>query len=123
MKMLVNKLVHYDLDLYSETLDNGLIINIVPLKNVNNIYATFSTKYGSIHDEFIPIDSDDYYKVPMGVAHFLEHKMFEQENGKDPFSVFLKNGTDANANTSNYKTTYLFIGPNKFKENLEFSKK
>ena len=87
-----NKLKQFDLDLYSEVLDNGLLINIVPKKNVNNIYVTFSTKYGSIHDEFIPIDSTDYYKVPMGVAHFLEHKVFEQEDGIDPFSIFLSNG-------------------------------
>lgn len=118
--MKKNKLVQYDLDLYSEILDNGLEINVVPMSNVNNIYVTFSTKYGSVHDEFIPIDSLDYYKVPMGVAHFLEHKVFEQEDGIDPFSIFLANGADANANTSNYKTTYLFSGPTNFKENLEY---
>ena len=115
-----NKLKQFDLDLYSEVLDNGLLINIVPKKNVNNIYVTFSTKYGSIHDEFIPIDSTGYYKVPMGVAHFLEHKVFEQEDGIDPFSIFLSNGADSNANTSNYKTTYLFSGPSYFEENLNF---
>ena len=118
--MKKSKLLQYDLDLYSETLDNGLLVNIVPMDNVNNIYVTFSTKYGSIHDEFIPIDSLDYYKVPMGVAHFLEHKVFEQEDGVDPFTVFLTNGADANANTSNYKTTYLFSGPSNFEKNLEY---
>lgn len=118
--MKKNRLISFDLDLYSETLDNGLRINVVPKNNVNNIYVTFSTNYGSIHDEFIPIDDDKYYKVPMGVAHFLEHKVFEQEDGIDPFSTFLSFGADANANTSNYKTTYLFSGPTNFKENLEF---
>lgn len=120
MIMNKNKLKQFDLDLYSEKLDNGLLINIVPKTNVNNIYVTFSTKYGSIHDEFIPIDGKNYYKVPMGVAHFLEHKVFEQEDGIDPFSVFLSQGADSNANTSNYKTTYLFSGPSNFKENLNF---
>ena len=114
------KLKQFELDLYSQTLDNGLLINVVPKTNVNNIYVTFSTKYGSIHDEFIPIDKLDYYKVPMGVAHFLEHKVFEQVDGVDPFTIFSKNGADANANTSNYKTTYLFSGPTNFKENLNF---
>lgn len=114
------KLKQFGLDLYSQTLDNGLLINVVPKKNVNNIYVTFSTKYGSIHDEFIPIDKLDYYKVPMGVAHFLEHKVFEQVDGIDPFTIFSKNGADANANTSNYKTTYLFSGPYNLKENLNF---
>lgn len=118
--MKKNKLLQFDLDLYSETLDNGLRINIVPKINSNNIYVTFSTNYGSIHDEFIPIDSDKYYKVPMGVAHFLEHKVFEQENGKDPFEVFSESGADSNANTSNYKTTYLFSGPSNFEKNINF---
>lgn len=120
MSMKKSKLKQYDLELYSKTLDNGLLINIVPKKTVNNIYVTFSTKYGSIHDEFIPIDRDTFYKVPMGVAHFLEHKLFEQKDGIDPFTVFSTNGADANANTSNYKTTYLFSGPNNFEENLNF---
>lgn len=120
MTMKKNKLKQFDLDLYSDVLDNGLLINIVPKNNVNNIYVTFSTKYGSIHDEFIPIDGKKYYKVPMGVAHFLEHKVFEQSDGIDPFSVFLSNGADSNANTSNYKTTYLFSGPSNFNENLNF---
>ncbi len=118
--MKIKKLKQFDLDLYTETLDNGLLINIVPKNNVNNIYVTFSTKYGSVHDEFIPIDSDEYYKVPMGVAHFLEHKVFEQEDGVDPFTVFSTNGADANANTSSYKTTYLFSGPTNFEDNLNY---
>lgn len=115
---MMSKLVGFDLELFSKTLDNGLLINVVPNKNLNNIYVTLSTKYGSIHDEFIPIDGIDYYKVPMGVAHFLEHKVFEQEDGIDPFVIFSENGADANANTSNYKTTYLFSGPTNLKENV-----
>ena len=118
--MKKNKLLQFDLDLYSETLDNGLRINIVPKKNSNNIYVTFSTNYGSIHDEFIPIDSNEYYKVPMGVAHFLEHKVFEQKDGRDPFEIFSESGADSNANTSNYKTTYLFSGPSNFEKNINF---
>ncbi len=109
----------YGLNLYSEKLDNGLEINIVPNSKVNNIYVTFSAKYGSIHDEFIPIDGKKFYKVPMGVAHFLEHKVFEQEDGVDPFTVFSSYGADCNANTSNYKTSYLFSSPTNFKENME----
>lgn len=114
------RLKQFDLDLYSETLDNGLLINVIPKTNVNNIYVTFSTKYGSVHDEFVPIDRGDFYKVPMGVAHFLEHKVFEQEDGEDPFTMFSSNGADANANTSNFKTTYLFSGPSNLSDNLNF---
>lgn len=118
--MKKSRLKQFELDLYSETLDNGLLINVIPKPNVNNIYVTFSTKYGSIHDEFVPIDRKNFYKVPMGVAHFLEHKVFEQENGEDPFTRFSSNGADANANTSNFKTTYLFSGPSNLSDNLNF---
>lgn len=115
-----SRLEQFGLDLYTKILDNGLMINVVPVDNVNNIYVTFSTKYGSIHDEFIPIDDTQFYKVPLGVAHFLEHKVFEQEDGTDPFSFFSSNGADSNANTTNEKTTYLFSGPNNFKENINY---
>ena len=59
-------------------------------------------------------------KIPDGVAHFLEHKMFEQKDGKDPFTFYSERGCDANANTSNYKTTYLFSGANSFADNINF---
>lgn len=109
-----------DLELYSETLENKLEIYIVPMKNVNNIYVTFSTKYGSNDIEFIPINENKMKKFPLGIAHFLEHKMFEQKNGVDPFSFFSERGCSANANTNQTKTTYLFSGPNFLQENLEY---
>lgn len=108
------------LDLYTETIDNGLEIYIIPKKDCNNIYATFSTKYGSNQDEFVPINSKKMKKFPLGIAHFLEHKMFEQIDGTDPFEFYSERGSDANANTSNYKTTYLFSGPEFFKENINY---
>lgn len=108
------------LEIYEEKLENGLEIYIIPKNNCNNIYATFSTKYGSNNDEFIPINEKKMKKFPLGVAHFLEHKMFEMEDGTDPFEIYSNNGADANANTSNYKTTYLFSGPDFFKENINY---
>ena len=108
------------LTLYQETLDNGLNIFIVPMENVNNKYVTFTTKYGSTINEFIPLGEKDYIKVPNGIAHFLEHKMFEQEDGLDPFSFYNKNGADINAYTSFYGTTYHFSGVSNFKENLNY---
>ena len=108
------------LELYQEKLDNGLEIYIIPKNNCNNIYATISTKYGSNIDELVPIKSKKMKKFPLGIAHFLEHKMFEMEDGTDPFEIYSNNGADANANTSNYKTTYLFSGPQYFKENLNY---
>ena len=108
------------LELYEEKLDNGLEIYIIPKNNCNNIYATFSTKYGSNNDEFVPLGEHKMKKFPLGIAHFLEHKMFEMEDGRDPFEIYSNNGADANANTSNYKTTYLFSGPEFFEENIKF---
>lgn len=114
------KFEHLDLDLYSEKLDNGLEIYIIPKKNVNNIYATFSTKFGAVDSEFKPNGKDEIIKVPDGVAHFLEHQLFNQEDGVDPLSFFTSNGASGNANTSYYKTTYLFSGTSNFKANLTY---
>lgn len=109
-----------DLDVYHEVLDNGMNIYIIPKENVNGYYVTFSTRYGSIQDEFVPIEKKDMVKVPMGVAHFLEHKVFEQKDGVDPFTFYSERGCDANANTSNYKTTYLFSGTNNLSDGLNY---
>ena len=89
-----------DLDLFYEKLDNGLEIFVLPKTNVNNIYVTFNTKYGSNISEFKPTDKNKMIKVPLGIAHFLEHKMFEQEDGSDIFSFYSERGADCNANTN-----------------------
>lgn len=116
--MIKKSLEKLNIDVYEDTLKNGLSLYIVPMKDKNNIYVTFTTKYGSNISEFVPILEKDYIKVPNGVAHFLEHKVFEQEDGIDPFSFFSERGADCNANTSNYKTTYLFSGSSFYEENL-----
>lgn len=104
------------MDLYSFKLQNGLEVYIVPKKNVNNIYATLNVKYGSVDLNFKLNGKTINSKT--GIAHFLEHKMFEQKNGEDPFQIFDKNGAMANAMTSNYKTSYIFSGPTDFEENI-----
>ena len=118
--MKKSSLEKLDLELYEETLDNGLKVYVVPKENVNGIYATFSTKFGSIQTEFVPNNEKKMIKVPLGVAHFLEHKMFEQKDELDPFTFYSERGCDANANTSNYKTTYLFSGANSFSDNINY---
>ena len=114
------KLENLDLTIYSSKCHNGLNIYVSPNNKVNNIYATFTSKYGSRINEFVPIGEKEMIKVPEGVAHFLEHKMFEQKSGIDPFTFYSNNGASANANTSYYKTTYLFDGPDNIKENLNY---
>ena len=115
-----NSLNGLDLDIYHKILPNGLNVYVIPNNIVNNVHVTFSTNYGSIHNTFIPKGKNKMIKVNDGIAHFLEHKVFEQPDGKDPFTTFANYGADANANTSNYKTTYLFSGPDYFKENMNF---
>ena len=113
-------LVKMDLSIYYKKLDNGLEVYVVPKENVNSIYVTFTTKYGSIDSEFVPYDRTSMTKFPLGIAHFLEHKVFEQKDGIDPFTFYSERGCDANANTSNFKTTYLFSGTNFLDENLNY---
>ncbi|MDD2489858.1 MAG: pitrilysin family protein [Bacilli bacterium] len=106
--------------LYYEKLNNGLEIYMVPKKNVNNVYVTYTTKYGSIHNQFVPLNEAKEVKVPNGIAHFLEHKMFEQRDGIDPMIYYASVGADVNAFTSYKNTSYLFCGSTHLKENLEY---
>lgn len=105
--------------LFHETLDNGLELYVLPKKGFNKTFATFTTKYGSIDNHFKSpqSDSDTPVKVPDGIAHFLEHKMFEEEEG-DIFQQFSKQGASANAFTSFTRTAYLFSSTSNVSENL-----
>lgn len=103
--------------LYHETLANGLEVYILPKQGFNKTYATFTTKYGSIDNHFVPLDGNEPLKVPDGIAHFLEHKMFEDEEG-DVFQLFSKQGASANAFTSFTRTAYLFSSTSEVEKNL-----
>ncbi|PFG06651.1 pitrilysin family protein [Bacillus sp. es.034] len=105
-------------NLYYEKMSNGLDVYILPKKGFNKTYATFTTKYGSIDNHFVPLDEDDFVKVPDGIAHFLEHKLFEKEDG-DVFQQFSKQGASANAFTSFTRTAYLFSSTTNVERNLE----
>ncbi len=104
--------------LYNETLDNGLDVYILPKKGFSKTFVTFTTKYGSIDRTFIPNGKKEEVTVPDGIAHFLEHKMFEKEEG-DVFQKFSLLGGSANAFTSFTRTAYLFSATNKLYENTE----
>ncbi len=118
----MKKITIKDIDeiIFYDKLDNGLEIFMLPNEKVNNIYVTFTTKYGSAHNEFMSPSQKKMVKVPNGIAHFLEHKMFEQEDGIDPFAFFGSKGTDVNAFTSLFNTSYLFYGPNHLEENINY---
>lgn len=97
---------------------SGLKIYVMPKEGYSSTYAVFGTKYGSIDTKFKRSDSDDWTVVPEGIAHFLEHKLFESED-LDAFARYAKTGASANAYTSFDKTCYLFQCSDNFEASLE----
>ena len=113
------KLKVIDEIIYHETLENGLNIYIYKNPNFQKKSAFFQTKYGSLNNDFIPIGENELKSFPLGIAHFLEHKLFESEDNSNVFEKFEKNGAYVNAMTSYDSTTYYFISTDYFYENLE----
>lgn len=94
--------------LYLEKLENGLTVMIVPKKNTQKKYVMWATHFGSMDNDFIAPEDKEETKIPDGVAHFLEHKMFEQENGTNSLDTLTALGVNANAYTTTDHTAYLF---------------
>ena len=94
--------------LYVEKLPNGLTVMIIPKKGIQKKYVIWGTNYGSNDSKFIVPGETEETEVPKGVAHFLEHKMFEQESGINSLDTLTALGVDANAYTTNDHTAYLF---------------
>jgi len=105
---------------YKEVLENGLTLYFVPYENKTNYSMHYVTKYGSVDTTFVPLGQKEEITVPDGIAHFLEHKVFEMEDGVDPFSFAAKSGVDCNAATYTRYTRYLFEGNKAFAENLDY---
>ncbi|MBQ4575967.1 MAG: insulinase family protein [Clostridia bacterium] len=97
---------------------SGLEIYVIP-KELTTGYALFGTRYGSADNCFRVNGEAEYTHVPDGIAHFLEHKMFENEDGVDTFVRYAQTGASANAYTSFTKTAYLFSCTDNFTESLE----
>ncbi|AOZ94284.1 EF-P 5-aminopentanol modification-associated protein YfmH [Paenibacillus crassostreae] len=108
---------HLQETLYHEVMDNGLRVYVLPKPGFNKTYASFATKYGSVDNHF-RVEGQDEVKVPDGIAHFLEHKMFEEPEG-DIFATFASQGASANAFTSFDQTVYLFSATENIDANLE----
>jgi len=104
--------------LYIEKLENGLTIMILP-KKTRKKYIVWSVNYGSIDNKFFAPGENDMTTVPDGIAHYLEHKLFEQENGRNSLDVLTAIGVDANAYTTNDHTAYLFECTDNFDEALD----
>ena len=99
------------------TLDNGLSVYIMEKPGFDSCYAAFGTKYGSINTKFSRNGGEEI-EVPAGIAHFLEHKLFESEEG-DTFQRFAKTGAYCNAYTSFDRTCYIFSCSSNFSDNLD----
>ena len=105
--------------LYIEKLENGLTVMIIPKKNIQKKYVIFGTYFGSVDNHFIDPKTNQEISIPDGVAHFLEHKMFEQKSGKNSLDTLSELGVDANAYTTNDHTAYLFETTENFYEALD----
>lgn len=104
---------------YIEKLENGLTVMIIPKKGVQKKYIIWGTNYGSNDSSFIVPGETEVTEVPKGVAHFLEHKMFEQENGTNSLDTLTSLGVNANAYTTNNHTAYLYECTDNFYEALD----
>ena len=102
--------------LYSATLPNGLRLSVVPKPGFNSFYAVFAANYGGAHRCF-ELDGQKI-STPAGVAHFLEHKMFDLPGGDNALNILTANGADPNAFTSSGMTAYYFQCTEHFEENL-----
>lgn len=106
-------------ELYYGTHSSGLGVYIIPKKGYSKTYAIFGTRYGSVDSKFIVPGETEVTEVPDGIAHYLEHKMFDQPDESNVFDKFSKYGGNANAFTSFNMTAYLFSATSNVEENLE----
>lgn len=112
------KYKHIGETLHHAVLDNGLNVFIVSKKGFSKTYSTFVTNFGASTTSFIPHGGSEFVDVPLGVAHFLEHKMFEMADGIDAMNHFDKMGADSNAFTDHNQTAYLVTATNNIKKVL-----
>lgn len=107
-------------DVYYEKMPNGLEVFLYTKDDVYTNYVTFTTKYGSVYNDFIPIGEDKIKSFPKGIAHFLEHKVFTEKEDPQPMEFFAKSGSICNAFTTFRNTTYLFYATKDLKENINY---
>ncbi|WP_173259331.1 pitrilysin family protein [Streptococcus sp. 5905] len=103
---------------YQTRLSNGLIVSLLPKKQFNEVYGVITVRFGSVDTSFT-LSKKGLQCYPAGIAHFLEHKLFERENAEDIMESFTRLGADSNAFTSFTKTSYLFSTIDHLSENLD----
>lgn len=99
---------------------NGLSVYVVEKREFSDICASFVVRYGSNDISFKYVDETNFKKYPLGIAHFLEHKMFDGDGCDEVFKKFSELGADVNAYTSNSITNYYFNTVNNFEKSLEY---
>ena len=103
---------------YRTRLSNGLTVALLPKKEFKEVYGSVTVQFGSVDTLVTDVDGN-VKEYPGGIAHFLEHKLFEREDASDLISAFTSLGADSNAFTSFTKTSYLFSATDHFLENLD----
>lgn len=103
---------------YRTRLANGLTVALMPKKEFKEVYGSVTVQFGSVDTLVTEVDGD-VKQYPGGIAHFLEHKLFEREDSSDLMSAFTSLGADSNAFTSFTKTNYLFSSTDYLLENLD----
>lgn len=117
MKKITNTLLHEEY--YYLTLNNGMHVYLYPKPKFHRTYGVFATKFGSCDLEFYDPQTNELVVTPPGVAHFLEHKMFECSDGSDATDLFSEIGGESNAYTTYDKTAYLFTCTENELENIQ----
>lgn len=103
---------------FEQELENGLRLFIIPKPGFQKTFVTYTTQFGSLDNQFKPLGQDQFVTVPDGVAHFLEHKLFEKEED-DLFTAFAEENAQANAFTSFDRTSYLFSATDNIENNIK----
>ena len=117
MQIIENKLIKEKV--YIEKLNSGFTIMCIPKSNTRKKYAICGVGYGSNDNRFIKANERNETVIPDGVAHYLEHKMFEQESGVNSLDTLSSLGVEANAYTTNDHTAYLFECTNNFDKAID----
>lgn len=104
---------------YQIVLANGLRVFLLPKNDFNETYGIISTNFGSVDTGIVSRETKQVTQYPAGIAHFLEHKLFEGPQGKDLLLEFTKLGAESNAFTSFTRTSYLFSATDNISENLQ----
>lgn len=107
-----------DENVFEAELNNGLKLFVIPKTGFQKTFVTYTTQFGSLDRKFKPHGSEDFVTVPDGVAHFLEHKLFENEE-EDLFTAFAEDNAQVNAFTSFDRTSYLFSATDNIESNIK----